>query len=109
MIDLAQNSPGVRRRIVALLGSPRATRQLHQVSDVGLWHSLGASEPRVNRLIVPAGSGVVTVELIGRLRESWQSRAHTGSGDGGAHGEAPGELAITGSHGEKSSKSGLQG
>ena len=48
------------------------------MSDVGLWHSLGASEPRVNRLIVPAGSGVVTVELMGRLRESWQSRAHTG-------------------------------
>ena len=45
------------------------------------------------------------MELIGRLRESWQSRAHTGSGDGGAHGEAPGEFSITGSHGEKSSKS----
>ena len=29
-----------------------------------------------------------------------QSQAHTGSGDGGAHGKAPGELAITGSHGK---------
>ena len=33
-----------------------------------------------------------------------QSRAHTGSGGGGAHGEAPGELSFAGSHGEKSSQ-----
>ena len=34
-----------------------------------------------------------------------QTRAHTGSGGGGAHGEAPEELSFTGSHGEKSSRS----
>ena len=50
---------GVGRRIVALLGSLRATRR-----SCGFWR-----------------------------------------GDGGAHGEAPGELAITGSPREKSSKS----
>ena len=31
-----------------------------------------------------------------------QTRAHTGSGGGGAHGEAPGELSFAGSYGEKS-------
>ena len=54
---------GVGRRIVALLGSLRATRR-----SCGFWR-----------------------------------------GDGGAHGEAPGEFAITGSFGESSSGSGLKG
>ena len=66
------------------LGAPEPHVDCTRCQDVGLWHSLGASEPRVNRLIVPA--------------VFW-------SGDGGAQWEVPGELTITGSHGEKSSKS----
>ena len=58
MIHIAQDSPGVRRRIVALLGSLRAARLLTNRS-CGFW-----------------------------------------SGDGGSHREAPGELAVTGSHGK---------
>ena len=47
--------------------------------------------------------------LLGSLRAARQPTNRScgfWSGDGGAHREAPGELAITGSHGEKSSKSG---
>ena len=79
---------GVGRRIVALLGSPRATRQLHQVSR--------------HRIVALLWSLRATRQPTNRSCGFW-------SGDGGAHREAPGELAITGSHGEKSSKSGLHG